>query len=183
MSAMPSTFPRDRGRALGYDPYEVDQFIAVARAEFEQRAGGLRAEDIRRTAFTMRRGGYATPAVDSALERLEDAFAQRERDTAVRTGGERAYYAGTRQLAKEIIARLERPDGKRFTRVGFSRLGYSVHDVDTFAHEASSYFEDGSHVPVERVRSIAFRAKRGGYSEAQVDLVIDGLIETMLAVR
>ena len=27
------------------------------------------------------------------------------------------------------------------------------------------------------------RAKRGGYSEAQVDLVIDGLIETMLAVR
>jgi DivIVA domain-containing protein len=183
MSAMPSSFPLVRGRALGYDPTEVDQFIAVARSEFERRVGGLRAEDRRRTAFSMRRGGYATAAVDAALERLEDAFAQRERDAALRSGGERAYYAGTRQLAKEIIARFERPDGTRFDRVGFSRIGYSVRDVDAFAHEARSYFEDGSHVPVERVRSIAFRAKRGGYSEAQVDLVIDGLIETMLAVR
>lgn len=180
---MPSSFPRVRGRRLGYDPTEVDSFIAVARSEFEHRAGSLRAEDIRRTAFAMRRGGYATPAVDSALERLEDAFAQRERDAALQHGGERAYYAGTRQLAKEIIARLERPDGTRFARVGFSHLGYAVRDVDAFAREARSYFEDGSHVPVERVRSIAFRAKRGGYSEAQVDLVIDGLIETMLAVR
>ena len=183
MSAMPSTFPRERNRRLGYDPQEVDQFIAVARAEFNRTDGKLRAAHIRQTAFTMRRGGYATAAVDSALERLEDAFAVREREIAVRGGQERAYYAGTRQLAKEIIGRLERPDGKRFSRVGFSRIGYSVGDVDRFAHEARSYFEDGSHVPVERVRSIAFRAKRGGYSEAQVDLLIDGLVETMLSVR
>jgi DivIVA domain-containing protein len=183
MSAMPSSFPLESRRRLGYDPTEVDRFVAEARAEFERRSGSIRSVDVRRTAFTMRRGGYATAAVDAALERLEDAFAQRERDSAVQSGGERAYYAGTRQLAKEIIGRLERPDGKRFTRVGFSHLGYSVHDVDVFAHEARSYFEDGSHVPVERVRSVAFRAKRGGYSEAQVDLLIDGLIETMLSVR
>ena len=49
--------------------------------------------------------------------------------------------------------------------------------------QARSYFEEGSQVPVERVRSIAFAPKRGGYSEAQVDLLIDGLVETMLAVR
>ena len=183
MSAMPSTFPRERNRRLGYDPQEVDHFVAVARAEFDMTSGGMRAAHIRQTAFTMRRGGYVTAAVDSALERLEDAFAVRERETAVRGGQERAYYAGTRQLAKEIIARLERPDGKRFARVGFSRIGYSVSEVDAFAHEARSYFEDGSSVPVERVRSIAFRPRRGGYSEAQVDLVIDGLVETMLAVR
>ncbi|WP_133765624.1 DivIVA domain-containing protein [Amnibacterium kyonggiense] len=180
---MPSTFPRERNRRLGYDPQEVDHFIAVARAEFDRRDGQLRSSHIRQTAFTMRRGGYATAAVDAALERLEDAFAVRERETAVRTGGERAYYASTRQLAKEIIGRLERPDGKRFDRVGFSRIGYSVTDVDGFAREARAYFEDGSHVPVERVRGIAFRPKRGGYNEAQVDLLIDGLVETMLAVR
>jgi DivIVA domain-containing protein len=58
-----------------------------------------------------------------------------------------------------------------------------VREVDAFAREARAYFEDGSHVPVERVRSIAFRPKRGGYSEAQVDLLIDGLVEAMLAVR
>jgi DivIVA domain-containing protein len=180
---MASTFPRERNRRLGYDPEEVDRFIAVARAEFDRTGSALRSIDIRQTGFTMRRGGYATPAVDSALERLEDAFAVRERDAAVRSGGERAFFAGTRQLAKEIIGRLERPDGKRFTRVGFSRIGYSVADVDRFAHEARSFFEDGSNVPVERVRSIAFRPKRGGYSEAQVDLLIDGLVEAMLSVR
>lgn len=180
---MPSTFPRERNRRLGYDPQEVDGFIASARAEFDRRSGGLRSTDVRRTAFTMRRGGYATAAVDAALERLEDAFAVRERESAVRSGGERAYFAGTRQLAKEIIGRLERPDGQRFTRVGFAKIGYSVAEVDRFAQEARSYFEDGSEVPIERVRSIAFRAKRGGYHEAQVDLLIDGLVETMLAVR
>ncbi|MGT2426615.1 DivIVA domain-containing protein [Amnibacterium kyonggiense] len=180
---MPSTFPRERNRRLGYDPQEVDHFISVARAEFDRRDGQLRSFHIRQSAFTMRRGGYATAAVDAALERLEDAFAVRERESAVRSGGERAYYASTRQLAKEIIGRLERPDGKRFDRVGLAHLGYSVAEVDAFAHEARAYFEDGSHVPVERVRAIAFHPKRGGYSEAQVDLLIDGLVETMLAVR
>jgi DivIVA domain-containing protein len=180
---MSSTFPRERRRRLGYEPTEVDRFVAAARAEFDRPTGGVRAADVRRTAFTMRRGGYATAAVDSALERLEDAFAQRERDAAIRTGGERAYYASTRQLAKEIIGRLERPDGKRFNRVEVTRIGYSVRDVDAFAREARAFFEDGSHVPVERVRSIAFRPKRGGYNEAQVDLLIDGLVEAMLAVR
>jgi DivIVA domain-containing protein len=182
---MSTTFPRMRGRRLGYDTDEVDQFLARVKAAYDDGRSPARvsAADIRRTAFSMQRGGYATAAVDAALERLEDAFAVRERENAVRAGGERAYYASTRQLAKEIIGRLERPDGRRFTRVGFSRIGYSVPDVDRFAHEARSYFEDGSNVPVERVRSIAFRPKRGGYSEAQVDLLIDGLVETMLAVR
>ena len=179
---MSSTFPRERRRP-GYDPGEVDRFVAAARAAFDGRGAPVTAAQIRRTAFTLRRGGYATGPVDSALERLEDAFATREREQVVKAGGERGYFAGTRQLAKEIIARLERPDGHRFSRVGFSRIGYSVREVDRFAHEARSYFEDGSHVPVDQVRTIAFRPKRGGYSEAQVDLLIDGLVETMLAVR
>ena len=183
MKGMSSTFPHVRRGRLGYDPAVVDRVFTAARAEFDRPTGAVRAADVRRTAFTMRRGGYTTSAVDAALERLEDAFAQRERDAAIRTGGERAFYAGTRQLAKEIIGRLERPDGKRFARVGFSHIGYSVREVDAFAREARAFFEDGSHVPVERVRSIAFRGKRGGYSEAQVDLLIDGLVEAMLAVR
>lgn len=179
---MPPTFPRER-RRLGYDEQEVDRFVAAARAAYDAPGRTLTAGDIRRTAFSMKRGGYTTRTVDAALERLEDAFAQRERETAVRSGSERAFYADTRRLAKEIIGRLERPDGARFDRVGFSRIGYSVREVDRFAVQARSYFEEGSQVPVERVRSIAFAPKRGGYSEAQVDLLIDGLVETMLAVR
>ena len=182
MSTMSTTFPRER-RRLGYDEQEVDRFIAGARAAFATPGNGMSAADIRRTAFTMKRRGYVTRTVDAALERLEDAFAKRERDVAVASGGERVFYADTRKLAKEIIGRLERPAGKRFDRVGLSRVGYSVREVDRFAEDARSYFEEGSRVPVERVRSIAFRPKRGGYSEAQVDLLIDGLVETMLAVR
>ncbi|MFD1721808.1 DivIVA domain-containing protein [Amnibacterium endophyticum] len=179
---MPTTFPRER-RRVGYDPEEVDRFIAAARAAYDAPGRRLSAGDIRRTAFSMRRGGYATRAVDAALERLEDAFARREREHAAASGGERQFYAETRKLAKEIIGRLERPDGRRFARVGVTRIGYSVKEVDRFAVQARSYFEDGAKVPVEQVRQVAFRAQRGGYSEAQVDLLIDGLVETMLAVR
>lgn len=182
MSAMPTTFPRERGR-LGYDTGEVDRFIAAARAAFDAPGHRLTSGDIRRTAFSMKRGGYTTRAVDAAMERLEDAFAGRERERATTSGGERAFYAETRRLAKEIIGRLERPDGGRFDRVGFSRIGYSVREVDAFSVRARSYFEDGHQVPVEQVRAVAFRPQRGGYSEAQVDLLIDGLVETMLAVR
>lgn len=182
MSTVPTTFARER-RSLGYDPGEVDRFVAAARASYDGRGDRLSAADIRRTAFSMRRGGYTTVQVDAALERLEDAFALRERETVLADGGERAFYASTRQLAKEIIARLERPDGKRFARVGFARIGYAVRDVDRFAVQARAYFEQGSQVAVDRVRTIAFRPQRGGYSEGQVDLLIDGLVEAMLAVR
>lgn len=179
---MPTTFPRER-RRQGYDSDEVDRFVTAARAAYDGRGSRLTSADIRRTAFTMRRRGYTTGPVDSAMERLEDAFAQREREALVAAGGERAYFAGTRQLAKEIIGRLEREDGHRFDRVGFSRIGYSVREVDRFAVQARAYFEDGAPVAIERVRSVAFTPKRRGYSEAQVDLLIDGLVETMLAVR
>ena len=36
---------------------------------------------------------------------------------------------------------------------------------------------------MDEVRAVAFTAKRHGYSERQVDLVIDGVVEVMLAVR
>ena len=72
MTHMPSTFPHERRGRLGYDPDEVDRFITMARAEFDRPTGAVRAADVRRTAFTMKRGGYTSSAVDSALERLED---------------------------------------------------------------------------------------------------------------
>jgi DivIVA domain-containing protein len=33
------------------------------------------------------------------------------------------------------------------------------------------------------VRTVAFQAQRGGYREAQVDLVLDAVTRVMLAVR
>ena len=185
MLLVPTTFPRARRGALGYRIAEVDEFLAAARAAYDSRppSADLTAERIRRTAFGMQRGGYRTAAVDAALERLEDAFAQRERTAAVRSTGERAWISDSRQLAKELIARLSRPRRSRFRRTGLLGTGYSVPEVDRFAERTREYFEAGSDLTVEEVRAVAFRAKRHGYSERQVDLVIDGVVEVMLAVR
>ncbi len=183
--ATTTPFPRVRGRRFGYDVEEVEGFLAAARSAYDDKRTnpGVSAADIRRTAFSMQRGGYVTAAVDAALERLEDAFATRERDRVMRGSGERAYYAEARTLAKEIIARMDRPDGHRFERVGALALGYRTKDVDRFAEQVRAYFEEGAPLSVEEVRAVAFRPARRGYREAQVDLLIDGLIEVMLAVR
>jgi len=37
-------------------------------------------------------------------------------------------------------------------------------------------------VTPEQVRAVAFRMQRGGYREAQVDAVLDAVVEVMLAV-
>lgn len=182
---MATTFPRARRSALGYRVVEVDEFLAVAKAAYDSHRPDveLTSERIRRTAFGMQRGGYRTAAVDAALERLEDAFAQRERIDAVRSSGERAWISDTRGLAKELIARLSRPPRARFRRTGLLRVGYSVKQVDRFADRTREYFEAGSDLSVDEVRSVAFKAKRHGYRENQVDLVVDGVVEVMLAVR
>lgn len=183
--ATTTPFPRVRGRRFGYDVDEVEDFLATARAAYDDKRThpGVTSADIRRTAFSMQRGGYVTAAVDAALERLEDAFAVRERDRVMRGSGERAYYAEARTLAKEIIGRMERPNGRRFDRAGAFTQGYRVKDVDRFADDVRAYFEEGASLSVEEVRAIAFRPARNGYREAQVDLLIDGLVEVMLAVR
>ncbi|MDO9395770.1 MAG: DivIVA domain-containing protein [Herbiconiux sp.] len=185
---MSAPFPRTRNSALGYDMDEVDDFLARARVAYDERnsASGeyvLTSEMVRRTAFGMQKGGYSAPAVDAALERLEDAFALRERDQAYRAQGDEAWYAEARGRAAEILARLERPDGEKFASAGFLRIGYHPKDVAAFARALVEYFRAGADVSVADVRTAVFRSRRGGYSEAQVDAVLDGVVDVMLAVR
>ena len=62
-------------------------------------------------------------------------------------------------------------------------MGYAVRDVDAFAQELSNYFQHGAPLTIDRVRTIAFRSAKGGYREAQVDYLLDSVIDVMLAVR
>jgi len=181
-------FPRTRTSTLGYDVEEVDDFLAKARLAYDERlasTGGyaLTSEMVRNTAFGMQKGGYYAPAVDAALERLEDAFALRERDRAYQAAGDEAWYAEARRRAGEILARLERPAGQKFARAGFLRVGYHPKDVDAFTQYLIEYFRSGADVTVTDVRTVVFRSRRGGYSEAQVDAVLDAVVDVMLAVR
>lgn len=182
------TFPHARSNRLGYDVDEVEAFLEEARIaytaeqDWDQADATMTAERIRRTAFRLRKGGYAIAQVDAALERLEDAFATRERERERARVGDAAWYAEARETAQVILDRVARPDGKRFQRVSVFTQGYSVKDVDAFAARVSDYFQKGVPLSTEEVRTVAFRPQRGGYREIQVDIVLDELIRVMQAV-
>ena len=180
------TFPRARKGRLGYDIDEVEEFLEDARRAYTSEAPGVSvvsADTIRTTAFSMRKTGYSTTHVDAALERLEDAFAARERDREIAELGEETWFARARGTAQEILDRVVRPTGKRFQRVSLFTLGYSVRDVDEFADRIAGYFQSGVALSADDVRTVAFRSQRGGYREAQVDLLLDTVTRVMLAVR
>jgi DivIVA domain-containing protein len=181
-----TTFPRVRRSRLGYDIDEVEDFLEDARRAYQadrSEAAVFNADSIRKQAFTMRKGGYNPPDVDAALERLEDAFATRERDRAFAQVGDAAWYAQARTTAQAILDRSVRPRGRRFKRVGAFTAGYSVREVDALTDRVTLYFQSGRPLGVDEIRTIAFRAQRGGYSEQQVDAVLDSTIHVMLAVR
>ncbi|MEO7349866.1 MAG: DivIVA domain-containing protein [Terrimesophilobacter sp.] len=183
---MSSTFPRTRKSRRGYSLEQVDDFLEHARIAYTAGpydSAPLVSSDIRQTSFDMQKGGYSPTHVDAALERLEDAFANRERESARAQMGDQAWFNKARTNAKEIIDRLARPTGKRFRRAGFLRDGYDPKQVDAFAVKLSDYFLKATPMSVDEVRLIAFRPKKGGYSEAQVDYFLDSVIGVMLSVR
>jgi len=178
-----SPFPVTSGRTRGYQPHAVDDFLERARAAFETGVpADVDSAVVRRAAFPLVRHGYQVAAVDAALSRIEDAFAAREREQALSNRGARAWVGQSRRLAQEVLDRLTRPKGHRFRRVGALRFGYRVDEVDLVADKIARFFESGETVTVEQVRSVAFRMQRRGYSEAQVDAVLDATVEVMLAV-
>ncbi|NYF17148.1 DivIVA domain-containing protein [Microbacterium sp. AK009] len=178
-----AAFPITRGREKGYDRDAVDEFLLRARESFEGRTPDpVTSWDVRHAAFALVRGGYAIDAVDSALGRIEDAFAAREREAEVGRLGAAGWVGRTRDLAQEVLDRLSRPEGRRFDRVSVLRFGYRIDEVDLVADRISRYLESGQTVTVEQVRAVAFRMQRGGYREQQVDAVLDAVVEVMLAV-
>lgn len=165
---------------------QVEDFLEEARRAYTSDrpdVGVVSAASIRTMAFAMQKGGYSPSHVDAALERLEDAFAARERERTLAQVGDAAWYARARGSAQEILNRLARPAGKRFSRVGSLTRGYDPKDVDPFAAKLTAYFQSGKPMTVDQVRTVVFRTKRRGYNETQVDLLLDAVIDVMLAVR
>ncbi|WP_183086293.1 DivIVA domain-containing protein [Mycetocola tolaasinivorans] len=183
---MSTTFPDNKRGVRGYRPADVDAFLERARIAYDAAPGSpeaLSSADIRSTSFKLVKKGYSTGHVDAALERLEDAFALRERELALSASGQDAWLTRVRETAQVLLNRLARPEGERFRRAGRLTQGYSVADVDAFAAELRGYFQDGLPLSLDRVRTVTFSAERGGYAEEQVDLVLDEVTNVMLAVR
>ena len=64
-------FPRVRRLRRGYDPGYVDALLDRVTAALKGN-GGITAEEVRRSAFPPRWGGYDDRAVDAALDRVVD---------------------------------------------------------------------------------------------------------------
>lgn len=180
-------FPLARGRTKGYETRAVDAFISHAREIFDvgvdpESPVVLTSSNVRQAAFSLVRHGYEISAVDLALGRIEDAFAARERERALSRRGARAWVGQSRALAQEILDRVSRPKHQRFDRVGALHYGYRVDEVDLVADRVARYLESGETLTVEQVRTVAFRMQRGGYRETQVDAVLDGVIDVILAI-
>ncbi|WP_144796335.1 DivIVA domain-containing protein [Microbacterium paludicola] len=178
----PSAFRITTGRERGYHPAAVDTFLAAARESFESE-GSLTAYDVRVASFPLIKNGYAVADVDAALGRIEDAFAARQREQVVRSGGVEAWVGDARSKAQEILDHLARSRKHKFARTGFLTFGYRVDEVDHVAGRIVRYLRDGDDLSAEQLRSAAFRMQRGGYREEQVDALLDATIDVILAVR
>ena len=97
----------------GYDPDQVDTFFTHARRVYEgDAAEPLNGADVRRAAFDLVRGGYATSSVDGALDRLERAFMTRERQNVLGAQGQQAWMEHMADRARSLYERLRRPEGR-----------------------------------------------------------------------
>lgn len=170
---------------MGYHPDEVDQFLAEAKSAYDGQstAHSFTPETIRQHAFSLKRGGYSTPHVDSALERLEDVFAARLRQEAVLAGNEPKIMGAAREVAQEIVNRLARPVHHRFRHAGAFTLGYRRSEVDQFCDKVMRYFTEAWPLNPTDVRTVVFTEQRGGYRQDQVDALLDAVVDVMLAVR
>jgi len=177
-------FARAEKGMSGYDPDAVTDFLDHARRVFEGSEEGLTSADIRAKVFPLvAKDGFATKAVDEALWRLEEVFADKERSAETEKHGEEVYYQDVRERAQEILDRAARPAKSKFRSVSFLRPGYHPGDVDELCAEIVSYFQQERQLSVSTVRAATFRTLLGGYDEAQVDSLLDQTVSVMLAVR
>ncbi|MBT2247144.1 DivIVA domain-containing protein [Arthrobacter sp. BHU FT2] len=185
---IPASFERVQRSEYGYNAKQVDQFLQRARVSLEtpeQAAEPVNSSDVRAVSFDPVKGGYSAAVVDAALDRLEDAFARRERDELIAASGEEAWLREIGKLSGILRGRLHRPDGERFRRPAKRKArSYNTADVDRLCHELVAYLEHDKPLSVDSVRRAVFRPATGrdGYEEAQVDAFLDRVVELMAAI-
>ena len=185
---IPASFERVRRSEYGYNAKQVDEFLQRARVSLETPHAAtdpVNSADVRAVSFDPVKGGYSAAVVDAALDRLEDAFARRERDELIAAQGEEAWLREIGSLSGILRGRLHRPDGDRFRRPTKKKArSYNTADVDRLCHELVAYLEQDKPLSVDSVRRAVFRPAVGqdGYEESQVDAFLDRVVELMAAI-
>src|SRR5690606_31753596 len=185
--AMSTMFPVVGRMSTGYEREQVEEFFTRARQAYE--AGtvgedGLTETDVRTVAFDLVRAGYATGAVDSALDRLEAAIVQRRRDAFIARHGQQAWMDRIAERATTLYPRLVRPAGERFASPESGR-GYDKDAVDDLMDRLIAYFDADGDLSAAELRTVTFPSARGdkAYAEGVVDAYLDRAVEVLLAVE
>ncbi len=183
---MDSPFPRVAKKSQAYNPEQVDRFLREAREAYLKDAPGevsVTSADLRRVSFNCHRGGYSARHVDAALDRLEEVFFEREKQSYMRDHGEEAWSTLVADKMQVVRARLNRPNGARFSRAGWLAFGYSRASVDRLAQGILDYFDQATPLTVSDIREASFPSELNGYREDQVDYLLDYVIDIILSVR
>ncbi len=173
-------FSKVKRSKLGYNCDQVDAFVAMARQQYERPEGYLLAsERVRETEFDLVRGGYDVNLVDAALDRIEDALADREFARKRQTRGEQAIADQLTRISEIVLTRAQRPKRKRFDAVAWPARGYNRKQVDALCNLVLEHLVNSEPLLMSEVRRIVFSAQRGGYAENQVDAFIDRVIQIL----
>jgi DivIVA domain-containing protein len=175
---MSKNFPTADSKELGYDQGQVDAVINQARVQFAEPASNIiDAKKLRTSQFDLVAGGYVIAEVDEALDRLDDAFARREKQRLTTSFTSVDAFDEVDKIRKLIKNRVRRPNRKKLARVGFFAKGYSVKQVDRFLAEIGLRLSGKNDLSIGELRNVTFKPKWGGYVENQVDALIDKTVE------
>ena len=178
------TFPHASRMAKGYDVEQVEAFLARARAAYEDAGRGpaMTSWHVRTVGFDLVRGGYDVEAVDAALDRIEDAFARREKQRGEERAGSTGWQSQLRTQEQSLRAQLAKADGQRFPRGAGLELTYDPEQVDELCRRIEEAFAMGRPLPPDSVRLAVFTSRRGarGYREAAVDAFLDRVVELLV---
>ena len=164
----------------GYDPSQVEDFIALARRQFENpKLAVLNAAMVRENQFELVKGGYQIAQVDAGIDQLEDALAKRELHRARVQLGEHMMTQRLERFVASLHGRLSLKKGNRFSHRTLLLRGYSRREVDRFCAAVAAHLSGEKTMSVGDVRNTVFSAKRGGYAENEVDAFIDRVVEVL----
>jgi DivIVA domain-containing protein len=179
-----NTFPTVGKKNFGYDPVEVDAFIALARDQYARpESRVINWKTLVATGFQLVKDGYDVAAVDKAIEKLEDTFAERDLKSPTFQFPVVNKAEQLIKLRALLASRVARPKGKKFARAGVLGLGYSRKAVDALVTLVGEFLENQETLELDELRGLNFKVVRGGYVESQVDIYIDRLVEFIQTQR
>jgi DivIVA domain-containing protein len=179
-----SAFKNVAKSKYGYEPAEVDAFILRARDQYNNfSAQILDWRDITAQKFTLVKGGYDVAAVDIAIDKLQDTFAERELSRKSNPFAPSLSGQLLTELRGLLLGRASRPKNRKFTRAGVMAKGYSRKEVDALLFVVQEFLDGEDDLTIEEVRLLTFKVKRGGYFESQVDAYIERLVEYLQTLK